>query len=97
MAKGIRGISEQGRSMLQEVRTKPLSTPSPNAKKAAGADSFDELEQLYQNAPIGLAVVDQELRFVRINDLLAEIDGLSPKEHSGFKRKSSVSRSTIPI
>jgi two-component system CheB/CheR fusion protein len=34
-----------------------------------------ELETLYRTAPIGLALVDRDLRFLRINDKLAEIDG----------------------
>jgi PAS domain S-box-containing protein len=34
-----------------------------------------ELETLYRTAPIGLALLDRELRFLRINDKLAEIDG----------------------
>jgi integral membrane sensor domain MASE1 len=35
-----------------------------------------ELETLYRTAPIGLALVDRDLCFLRINDKLAEIDGL---------------------
>jgi PAS domain S-box-containing protein len=35
-----------------------------------------ELEALYQTAPVGLALVDTDLRFVRINDTLAEINGV---------------------
>jgi PAS domain S-box-containing protein len=35
-----------------------------------------ELETLYRTAPIGLALVDRDLRFLRINEKLAEIDGV---------------------
>jgi diguanylate cyclase (GGDEF)-like protein/PAS domain S-box-containing protein len=34
-----------------------------------------ELETIYRTAPVGLALVDRDLRFLRINDKLAEIDG----------------------
>jgi diguanylate cyclase (GGDEF)-like protein/PAS domain S-box-containing protein len=34
-----------------------------------------ELETLYRTAPIGLALVDRDLRFLRINEKLVEIDG----------------------
>ena len=45
---------------------------------------FSELELLYQSAPVGLCFVDRDLRFVRINDRLAEINGLPPEEHIGL-------------
>jgi PAS domain S-box-containing protein len=42
-----------------------------------------ELEDLYRNAPVGLCVLDRELRFVRINDRLAEINGIPAADHPG--------------
>lgn len=41
------------------------------------------LETLYECSPIGLALVDKELKFVRINSVLAEINGLPASEHIG--------------
>ena len=34
-----------------------------------------EIEDLYRNAPVGLCVLDRDLRYVRINERLAEING----------------------
>ncbi|MBW4604929.1 MAG: PAS domain-containing protein [Calothrix sp. FI2-JRJ7] len=42
-----------------------------------------EIEAIYQTAPIGLAILDCDLRFVRLNQRLAEINGISIKEHIG--------------
>ncbi len=42
-----------------------------------------EIEGIYRNAPVGLGVLDRDLRFVRINERLAEINGFSPEEHVG--------------
>jgi two-component system CheB/CheR fusion protein len=42
-----------------------------------------ELESIYQSMPIGLAQLDRELRFVRVNPLLAEINGIPAAEHLG--------------
>jgi len=42
-----------------------------------------EIETIYQSAPIGLGVLDTDLRFVRINQRLAEINGFSVEEHIG--------------
>ncbi|TAK00545.1 MAG: PAS domain S-box protein, partial [Candidatus Manganitrophaceae bacterium] len=46
-------------------------------------EQYAELHQLYQTAPVGLALVDHELRFVRINDRLAEINGRPAEQHIG--------------
>ncbi len=42
-----------------------------------------EITFYYDNAPIGLAVLDTDLRFVRINKLLAEANGVPTAEHIG--------------
>jgi PAS domain S-box-containing protein len=41
------------------------------------------LDTLVTRAPIGLAFWDANLRYVRINDALAEINGVPPEEHLG--------------
>lgn len=42
-----------------------------------------ELEAIYQFAPIGLALLDAELRYLKINDALAEINGRPAEDHLG--------------
>lgn len=42
-----------------------------------------ELEAIYDSAPIGLCVLDCDLRWVRINERLAEINGFSVQAHLG--------------
>ncbi|HTE41407.1 MAG TPA: PAS domain-containing protein [Steroidobacteraceae bacterium] len=44
---------------------------------------FEELENIYRTAPIGLGLIDEELRFLRINERLAEINGISRAQHLG--------------
>ncbi len=44
---------------------------------------FLELETLYHTAPVGLALFDSELRYLRINERLAEINGALPAQHIG--------------
>jgi len=41
------------------------------------------LESLFEQAPVGMAVFDAQLRIVRINRQLADIDGLSVEDHIG--------------
>ena len=45
--------------------------------------ALSELEALYNEAPIGLGFLDRDLRFVRINAALAEMNGFSVEAHIG--------------
>jgi len=47
------------------------------------AQQLNELQSLYNSAPIGLALLDREFRFQRINSVLGEITGLPVDEHIG--------------
>ena len=42
-----------------------------------------ELETLYHTAPIGLAMFSTDLRFVRVNERLAEMNGIPAEQHMG--------------
>ena len=42
-----------------------------------------EIEAIYAGAPVGLCVMDADLRFQRINDRLAEMNGLPADQHLG--------------
>ncbi|MEP6516953.1 PAS domain S-box protein [Microcoleus vaginatus] len=42
-----------------------------------------EIEWLYQTTPVGLAVLDKDLRYVRLNHLLAQTNGLPVEAHIG--------------
>jgi len=42
-----------------------------------------EIEQIYKHAPVGLCLMDREFHYVRINDRLAAINGLTPEQHLG--------------
>jgi PAS domain S-box-containing protein len=42
-----------------------------------------EIELIYDSAPVGLCVLDRDLRYLRINHRLAEINGIPAAEHIG--------------
>jgi PAS domain S-box-containing protein len=44
---------------------------------------FAQLSTIYHTTPVGLAFVDTDLRYVSINDQLAEFDGLPAEAHVG--------------
>lgn len=51
-----------------------------------GRESFDQsalLDTLINTAPIGIAFLDCELRFVRINERLAQLNGFPVADHIG--------------
>ncbi len=41
------------------------------------------LNAFFNNAPVGLCILDKELRYVQVNQLLAEINGIAIAEHIG--------------
>ena len=62
--------------------------PTRRARLAWSSDQgvdfqIRELEALYHEAPIGLCLVDAKMRFLRINERLAAINGKSVEEHLG--------------
>jgi PAS domain S-box-containing protein len=44
---------------------------------------LEQIDAIYRAAPIGLCVLDRELRYVRVNDRLARINGLPAAAHLG--------------
>jgi PAS domain S-box-containing protein len=61
-----------------DVRTEELRHRRSLAEK-----QLAEIERLYATAPIGLCFLDRDLRFVRVNERLAQIDGVAPEAHVG--------------
>ena len=50
------------------------------------ARQYGELETLYDTTPVGLSLMDRELRWLRINQRLAEINGFSVEAHIGRRQ-----------
>ena len=64
--------------------------------------SYAQLDTLLVSAPVGIGFWDRELRFIRVNDALAAINGLTPEEHVGkpladvIGELSPVARAALP-
>jgi PAS domain S-box-containing protein len=55
---------------------------------------------VYHNSPVGLCFLDGELRYVRVNEVLARINGLSAAEHIGRRLVEvipSVAGALVPL
>lgn len=47
-------------------------------------EQLAELDQIYRTAPIGLAIYGPDLRYMRVNEHLARMNGLPADQHSGL-------------
>jgi len=52
-------------------------------RQSLAQKQLEEVARLYATAPIGLGFLDAKLRFVRVNERLAQIDGLAAEAHVG--------------
>ncbi|MCU6454374.1 PAS domain-containing protein [Sphingomonas sp. A2-49] len=69
----VAGRTGHGRAGAHPVRTDDPATPAPAAV----------LDALFRTAPLGLAVWDRNLRFLRINQTLADMNGIPAEDHVG--------------
>ncbi|MFI7359804.1 SpoIIE family protein phosphatase [Streptomyces avidinii] len=78
----VPAVDRQGRmgAMLIAVET---------SKVLHMRDSLAALQSLFTQSPIGLATLGTDLRFLRVNDALARMNGVSAAEHLG-KRLTEV-------
>lgn len=51
---------------------------------------LSELEHIYDSATVGLCLMDTELRYLRINKWLADINGVPPEDHIGRSFKEII-------
>ncbi len=71
--------------LLHETTTRTIAEASLKLSEKSRRDQQLEMEAIYNTAPIGLAVLDTDLRYVRINNYLAENNGLPAESHIGRK------------
>jgi PAS domain S-box-containing protein len=75
----IRGIVINTRDVTERVATEEALRKNEKLL----AERLAELELVYRTAPVGLALMDEDLRYVRVNDVLAAMNGRPAKDHSG--------------
>jgi PAS domain S-box-containing protein len=69
--------------LAREIAERNRAEDELKRQKERVGVQLTELEQIYHHAPVGLCFVDRNLRFVRINEQLAEINGTTVAEHLG--------------
>ena len=63
------------------MNTKMVVAPPENESTHRGR--FTELDLLYRRSPVGLAMLDRELRFLHVNEALAKFHGISAEDLTG--------------
>ncbi|WP_051970707.1 SpoIIE family protein phosphatase [Kitasatospora azatica] len=86
-------LHRKGHFVNLEFRTHPVAGPDGQPLVLAVASDVTALRRIqadlavldgfFTQSPVGMAVYDNELRFVRLNEALASINGLSVEEHLG--------------
>lgn len=77
------GIHHDVSDTYQQARQRQEAELALKASQLQLQAQLAQIEAIYQSAPIGLGVLDSELRFVRINERLAAINGFSVEAHIG--------------
>jgi PAS domain S-box-containing protein len=78
----VLGRRDEERPNRRRTERKCAET-TPRESEERLQEQLRELNQIYQCSPVGLYVLDSNLRFLRINERLAEIDGIPAEEHLG--------------
>ncbi len=76
-------LVESNRRLREEAAERQRAETALRESEMRLREQFSELENLYQNAPVGLCLLDSEMRYVRINERLAAINGRTVEEHLG--------------
>ncbi len=68
---------------LQDITRRRRAERAQAAAEAEARRRLAELETLYRTAPLGLGQLDDRLRFVRVNEALAGMNGIAAEDHLG--------------
>jgi PAS domain S-box-containing protein len=68
---------------IAELELENAALRAENAARQADEETLAALESLLAHAPVGFAFFDREFRFVRLNDVIARINGLPVEAHLG--------------
>jgi PAS domain S-box-containing protein len=80
--------SEQGQPRGYAVITRDITERRQQREEIDRREQ--QLDAFFSNAPVGLAIVDKELRFQRINEPFAKINGLDSGEQVGKSLRNVV-------
>ena len=78
-----RTYTEADGRFLQSVANILADAITASRQRTTIREQLAEIEAVYETAPVGLAFLDESLRYRRVNRRLAEINGRAVEEHLG--------------
>jgi PAS domain S-box-containing protein len=76
-------LSQANISLKEEIRERERAEEALRESEERAHSRLLEIEAYYASAPIGLCIFDTDLRYLRINNRLAEINGIPAGDHIG--------------
>ncbi len=76
-------LAEVNAALRVEVTVRKHAEQALLESERQSSEQLAELELLYRTAPLGLCHMDTDLRYLRCNEKLSEINGISSAEHIG--------------
>ncbi|TAL35224.1 MAG: PAS domain S-box protein [Spirochaetes bacterium] len=85
-----REFNAANEQLRAEIRERILAEDALRGSKDFARRRLDEIEQLYRTTPVGLCVLDVDLRYVKINERLAQMNGHTVEEHLGVRMRDLI-------
>ena len=89
MPKPARRTGRKPAAVRRRIR-KPVASKAPRRKEVLPNERLPELDLIYDTAPVGLAFLSPDCRYVHINQRLTEICGISVADHIGRSVRETV-------
>jgi PAS domain S-box-containing protein len=71
------------RGSIRDITKRKKAEEALKQSQELISNQLEEIKSYYDNAPVGLAILDRELRYIRVNNRFAEMDGMPAEEHVG--------------
>lgn len=81
--RGAKGDIVQWVGSAVDIEARKQAEESLQRSEQVAQQQLAEIEACYNTAPVGLCVLDTDLRYVRINERLAKLHGVSASAHIG--------------
>jgi PAS domain S-box-containing protein len=76
-------VAERTRQLEADNAARRSAEQALQLSEARSREQFTELSQIYRHTPVGLCVLDRQLRFERVNEYLARSNGRPTEAHVG--------------
>lgn len=86
------GAPVRGYGVVFDVTERKEQEEALRRSESIALSRLAEIQTLYSASPVGLGFVDRSMRYVRVNDTLARINGISTNEHIGRTVEQVVGR-----